>query len=242
MGFGILFIGYALAIGSTFYGTYFFGDVIGAVIMFFAFLKLRQYERSFVVAADLSAVYAGVSAASAAMALMGYTDESYAVPELIGTRVFGAVQFALPIVLVALYVSMLLSMARLAKSVELPWLSRRAVWTLSLIIMYTVAYLVLYFAGDRIANASLGVYNGYVSVLGLFQVIYYLVVLALILSYLKWVVPAEVAEAEESGVPLEHESLLTRLGGKVDQLEQKVKRRRDDSQSIEDSSADVKKD
>ena len=38
MGFGILFVGYALAIGSTYYGTYVVGDVIGGVIMLLAFL------------------------------------------------------------------------------------------------------------------------------------------------------------------------------------------------------------
>ena len=99
MGFGILFVGYALAIGSTYYGTYFFGDVIGGVIMLLAFLKLRQYERSFVASAAASAGYSLICGASAVMALMGYADESIS-PELIGAQVFAVIQVILPIVVV----------------------------------------------------------------------------------------------------------------------------------------------
>lgn len=222
MGFGILFVGYALAIGSTYYGTYFFGDVIGGVIMLFAFLKLRQYDRSFIASAAASAAYSLVCGASAVMALMGYADESLS-PELIGVQVSAALQIILPIAVIALYVCMLLPMVHLAGSVELPELRRRTVWVLSLIFIYTVAYLVLYFAGDRIAEASVRVYNGYASALGIFQIVYYIVVLVLILSFLKWVVPAEVAQAEASGTSPEKESLLTRLGGRVNMLEEKIR-------------------
>ncbi len=237
MGFGIMFVGYALAIGSTYYGTYFFGDVIGGVIMLLAFLKLRQYERSFVASAAASAGYSLICGASAVMALMGYADESIS-PELIGAQVFAVIQVILPIVVVALYICMLLPMIRLAGSVGLVQLRRRTVWVLSLIFIYTAAYLVLYFAGDRIAEASVKVYNGYASVIGLFQIVYYLIMLVLILSFLKWVVPAEVAEAEQNGTQLANESLLTKLGGRINAFEEKVRSHKKDG-GIDDISADA---
>lgn len=44
MGFGVLFFGYFLAFGFSLSKVYFFADIIGAVIMLFAFTRLAQYN------------------------------------------------------------------------------------------------------------------------------------------------------------------------------------------------------
>lgn len=48
MGFGILFFGYFLTFAFSISEVYFFADVIGGVVMLYAFSKLMQYNRYYV--------------------------------------------------------------------------------------------------------------------------------------------------------------------------------------------------
>ena len=47
MGFGLLILGYFLTFAFTISQAYFFADVIGALVMLYAFTKLSEYNRYF---------------------------------------------------------------------------------------------------------------------------------------------------------------------------------------------------
>jgi len=71
MGFGILFFGYFLTFAFSISKVYFFADVIGCVVMLFAFGKLMRFNRYYVGAAAVSMIYTLLIATSALMMLFG---------------------------------------------------------------------------------------------------------------------------------------------------------------------------
>ena len=78
MGFGLLFVGYALAFAFTISGTsagtsgvtqsavpYFFSDVVGGLIMTYALSKLSAYDKKFRYPFAIALVFSALSAFSA---------------------------------------------------------------------------------------------------------------------------------------------------------------------------------
>lgn len=65
MGFGILFFGYFLAFAFSISKVYFFADVIGGIVMLYAFTKLMQYNRYYVGAIYSTALFTLFSTVSA---------------------------------------------------------------------------------------------------------------------------------------------------------------------------------
>ena len=57
MGFGLLILGYFLTFAFTISQAYFFADVIGALVMLYAFTKLSEYNRYFRGAAAAGMVF-----------------------------------------------------------------------------------------------------------------------------------------------------------------------------------------
>lgn len=61
MGFGILFLGYTLAFAFTLSSSYFFADVLGGLLMAYAFSKLAQFDRKFKYPMFSSSVYSALA-------------------------------------------------------------------------------------------------------------------------------------------------------------------------------------
>ena len=67
MGFGILFFGYFLTFAFTISKVYFFADILGSIVMLYAFSKLSQYNRYYVGAIFSTAVFTLFSFAGAVL-------------------------------------------------------------------------------------------------------------------------------------------------------------------------------
>lgn len=67
MGFGILFFGYFLTFAFSISKVYFFADVIGGVVMLYAFSKLMQYNRYYVGAIYSTMLFTLLSALGAVL-------------------------------------------------------------------------------------------------------------------------------------------------------------------------------
>lgn len=65
MGFGILLLGYTLAFAFTLSSSYFFADVLGGLLMAYAFSKLAQFDRKFKYPLLSSAIYSILAIARA---------------------------------------------------------------------------------------------------------------------------------------------------------------------------------
>ena len=64
MGFGLLILGYVLTFAFTISQAYFFADVIGALVMLYAFTKLSEYNRHFRSAAVAGVIFTLLALAS----------------------------------------------------------------------------------------------------------------------------------------------------------------------------------
>lgn len=74
MGFGILLIGYFIAFTSMLTTSYYFGDVIGGLIMLYALSKLSRYSSRFKSAAASAVVFTALSLAGGISFLLGSSD------------------------------------------------------------------------------------------------------------------------------------------------------------------------
>lgn len=221
MGFGILFIGYAITFGSAFISTYFFGDIIGCIIMTVALGLLSQYCRMFRYTAISAGGLCAVYAASAVMRMMGYGTPSETETFLIGEQIYQWIQYILPVVTLVFYCLLIMSVAKIAKDVELLDLVKRCGVYLGIFAAYAVAFALFFFFSERVAETSVRAYNVIASGLSLFQAIWMLMMFALILSCLKWIAPEEQIEAENRGEDY-NEGVLAKIGGVLDDLQEKA--------------------
>lgn len=231
MGFGILFIGYALTFGSVFFTTYLFCDLIGCAVMIGAFVILCQYQRVFKYPAMATGILAFVYAAAAAMRLMGYGTPSETETELIGEKIYAVIQtYAITVAALAFYVLLLYAISKLAKEVELPDIAKRCKVYIIVFAVYSALWVLFDLLGDRVAAASVRVYNVTASGLTLFNGIWLIMMILLIMSCMKWIAPAEVLEAEARGEEGDG-SMLTKIGLKLDRLQQTVNTPREEKEA-----------
>lgn len=249
MGFGILFIGYMLTFGSLFFTTYLYADIIGCGVMIVASLMLARYQKSFKFVAMTSGVLAFVYAAAAAMRLMGYGTPPEAEAVLLGEQIYMAIQmYAVSIASLLFYASLFFAVAKLAKEVDLPHIVKRCnIYIVVFGIYFTVWALFSAFA-EKVAAASVRVYNVTASGLVLFNGIWLIMVVLLLMSCMKWIAPAEEVEAEERGEEVKG-NLLTRIGIKLDKIqetantpreEKEARKMRAELEAAEKSAADSK--
>lgn len=83
MGFGILLFGYFLAFSFTLLKFYVFADIIGAVIMIIAFVKLKEYNRYFI----RSIIFCGIFILACAATALSLIFRLYEVGSVIDTCV-----------------------------------------------------------------------------------------------------------------------------------------------------------
>lgn len=231
MGFGILFIGYAVTFGSAFFTLYLFADIIGCAVMLAAFLMLCQYQRAFKYTAMATGVLGFVYAAAAALRLMGYGTPSAEESELIGERIYSIIQsYVLTGVTLLFYALLLYAIAKLATEVELPDIAKRCRNYMIVFAAYSAVWVLFTLFSDRVAAASVRVYNVTASGLILFNGIWLIMIALLIMSCMKWIAPAEVLDAEARGEEGDT-SLLTRIGVKLDRIQDSVRTPREEKEA-----------
>ena len=223
MGFGIFLIGYAITFGSAFFSTYMFLDIVGCIIMAVSVFMLSAYQKSFRFASAASAVLCLVYVASAVLRMMGYSTPEEGQESLIGEQVyFYVASYGAPLASLAFHALLLRAMAKLSVEVELPHITKRCRTYVLILGGYFSLYFIFNILGDRIAVASVRVYNVLAAGLNLFHAIWLIMMLFMILTCLKWIAPAEEVEAEERGERA-NDGILARVGEKLDHIQERAR-------------------
>ena len=206
MGFGLLILGYFLTFAFTISQAYFFADVIGALVMLYAFTKLSEYNRYFRGAAAVGMVFT-LFALTSGVLLSMHMLTSEGVLDI----VLEAAKSASALVM---HVCMLLGTRGIAEGADCGKLADRAMRNLVMVITYYVLYF-----GTLIAAPFLPAVLSYISFL---VYIYFLVCLVLNLLLLHtcfgMLYPAEgdPMENRRSRVPL-----FNKVSDAFDRLEDK---------------------
>lgn len=222
MGFGILFIGYALTFGSVFFTTYMFLDIIGCAVMIGALVMLCQYNRAFKYPSMAAGILAFVYAAAAAMRFMGYGGPVGDEVKLIGERIYSCIQtYALTVASLVFYMALLYAVAKLAIEVELPEIAKRCKAYIIVFASYSALWVLFGALSDKVAASSVRVYNVISAGLTLFSGVWFIMMFLLIMSCMKWIAPADVLEAEARGEEGD-DGILAKLGSKLDGIQKAV--------------------
>ena len=217
MGFGLLILGYFLTFAFTISQAYFFADVIGALVMLYAFTKLSEYNRYF----------RGAAAAGMVFTLLALTSGVLLSMHMLTTEgvldiVLDAAKSASALVM---HVFMLLGTRGIAEGADCGKLADRAMRNLVMVITYYVLYF-----GTLIAAPFLPAVLSYISFL---VYIYFLVCLVLNLLLLHtcfgMLYPAEgdPMENRRSRVPL-----FNKVSDAFDRLEDKKNAFRKESMEL----------
>ncbi|MBQ4607783.1 MAG: hypothetical protein IJB15_13820 [Clostridia bacterium] len=217
MGFGLLILGYFLTFAFTISQAYFFADVIGALVMLYAFTKLSEYNRYF----------RGAAAAGMVFTLLALTSGVLLSMHMLTTEgvldiVLDAAKSASALVM---HVFMLLGTRGIAEGADCGKLADRAMRNLVMVITYYVLYF-----GTLIAASFLPAVVSYISFL---VYIYFLVCLVLNLLLLHtcfgMLYPAEgdPMENRRSRVPL-----FNKVSDAFDRLEDKKNAFRKESMEL----------
>ena len=217
MGFGLLILGYFLTFAFTISQAYFFADVIGALVMLYAFTKLSEYNRYF----------RGAAAAGMVFTLLALTSGVLLSMHMLTTEgvldiVLDAAKSASALVM---HVFMLLGTRGIAEGADCGKLADRAMRNLVMVITYYVLYF-----GTLIAASFLPAVGSYISFL---VYIYFLVCLVLNLLLLHtcfgMLYPAEgdPMENRRSRVPL-----FNKVSDAFDRLEDKKNAFRKESMEL----------
>lgn len=154
MGFGLLLFGYFLTFAFTISEAYFFADVIGALVMLYAFTKLAEYNRYFKGAAGAGIVFT-LLALTAGVLLSLHKLENGSTMDIV-------LDIAKALSALVLHICVLLGTRGIATGAECPGLAEKALRNL----VMSITYYVLYFATlllslvipDTISYISLLVY------------------------------------------------------------------------------------
>jgi len=217
MGFGLLILGYFLTFAFTISQAYFFADVIGALVMLYAFTKLSEYNRYFRGAAAAGMLFTLLALTSGVLLSMHMLTSEGMLDILLDA--------AKSLSALGMHVFMLLGTRGIAEGADCGKLADRAMRNLVMVITYYVLYF-----GTLIAAPFLPAVVSYISFL---VYIYFLVCLVLNLLLLHtcfgMLYPAE-------GDPMENRRYRVPLFNKVsdafDRLEDKKNAFRKESMEL----------
>ena len=132
MGFGLLLFGYFLTFAFTISEAYFFADVIGALVMLYAFTKLAEYNLYFRGAAVAGVTFT-ILALSAGVLLSLHKLEN-------GSTLDMVMDIAKTLSALGMHVCILLGVRGIATGAECPGLAEKALRNLVMSITYYVLY------------------------------------------------------------------------------------------------------
>lgn len=132
MGFGLLILGYFLTFAFTISQAYFFADVIGALVMLYAFTKLSEYNRYFRSAAVAGMVFTLLALASGVLLTLHMLESDGALDILMDA--------AKALSALAMHIFMLLGTRGIAEGADCGRLAERAMRNLVMMVTYYVLY------------------------------------------------------------------------------------------------------
>lgn len=191
MGFGLLFIGYALAfafsISSTSIGSagitlsavpYFFSDVLGGLIMTYALAKLSAYNKKFRYALIIALVFSLLSAFSAVNRFFLHLSDPWL---LKFTESFLAAS------IIVFHAALFIGIISIAKEVRLPKIVFKSRRNLIIMILYFTLYTLSLLSHDFVESTYPNASRYLYLFLTLFQYVWLFMNLLLIGSCLKWI-------------------------------------------------------
>lgn len=191
MGFGLLFIGYALAfafnisassLGSE--GTvlssipYFFSDVVGGLLMTYAFSKLSAYDKKFRFAFVSALVYSVLSIVGAVNRFVFQST---------GTTLLKLLEALIAVSIIAIHFTLFSAIISIARSVGLNKISFKARRDLIVMILYFTFYSLTLLFRSRLERAYPSAAKYIYLFLTIFQFVWLFMNLILIGSCLKWI-------------------------------------------------------
>lgn len=230
MGFGILMGGYALAFAFTLSPYYFFADVIGGLIMIYAFTKLGAFQKKFYTAIIPASLYVLESGTNAVAMLT-----KLSVPDFASTLL----EALIAVTVLVLNLIIFSAVVSLTKEIGLDKIAFRAKRNMILLIVYYALYsLVSLFSKpiyDFVPFSSVIV----VQFFTLFEFICLALNIILLGSCCKWIG----IEGEEMPVPPEQRSRLSKLNDKWSEAEKRIftpKEKRNVGEEASSSAAQTK--
>lgn len=172
MGFGLLFCGYALSFAFSLSPYYFFADILGGLLMMYAYSKLGAFQKNFYRAIVPTGVYVAASAVNAIFLLFGI--QAGTVATFIGLLILAS--------MITMHFCMYAGIIKLSVEVGLPELSGKAKRNMCIFVMYFVLYCVFSVFNSSISQmfSSNDVKAGISGFFLLFQLVYILLNLILI--------------------------------------------------------------
>lgn len=146
MGFGILFFGYFIMFAFSISQVYFFMDIIGAVVVIYAFSKLSEYNRYFVHAMWGCLAFLLLCAVNAASLMFDLYDPA--------GNIALAVNIAKAVAACAMHIPMFLGTRGISLGADAAKLVRTSERNLTLTMIYYVLYLVVLAASPLLGGAT----------------------------------------------------------------------------------------
>lgn len=214
MGFGTLFFGYFVMLAFSISQVYFFADIVGAVITLYAFSKLSEYNRYFVLAMGAGLCFLIPCAVNAAALMFDLYDMTG-----IAATVVNAIK---AISLCIMHIAMFLGIRGISAGAD----ATRLVRTCERNFVLTMAYYVMYFV-VLVASPVLGEATQYIStVVYLYYVVCIFLNLVLIYKCFGILCPAD---EDENVKKRSRFAIVNKISDKVDAIDDERVRYREES-------------
>lgn len=223
MGFGLLLIGYFVTFAFSVSQNYFFADIIGSLIMIFAFTKLDQYNKYFSRASIASIVFALLCAVNAASLIFEIYSPSGMVDMVIDT----AKQLAACLIHVFIFmgthgIAMKADSDKLVKNTDRSFTMTMIYYAFSVIVIVLSSYF-----GDYVQYASAVVYLYWLMCL-LFNLVLFYKCFAILCP----------ADEDENAVKRSRFAIINKINDKMESMEQKTNEYRAESMKMALDEAD----
>lgn len=177
MGFGILLLGYTLAFAFTLSSAYFFADVLGGLLMAYAFSKLSQFHKKFRYPLAASAVYTVSAIARAVGTFVTSASETFS--RVADTAVAGSI--------IVLHFTMFTAIIALSRELGLSKITMKARRNFIVMVLYFTMYSLLLLSQSWLETNAVRLASYLYLFIRLFELVWLVINLFLIGSCLKWI-------------------------------------------------------
>ena len=208
MGFGILLLGYFLMYAFSISQVYFFADIIGAIIVIFAFSKLSQYNRYFVGSMWACLMFIAFAAVSASSLMFDIYDTNGIVAQIIGLLKTASSW--------AMHIVMFLGIRGISLGAACEKLAKKSLRNLSITSVYYLGCIALSIIALFSTNSEVVTYmNG---LMYLYSIVCVVINLILIYNCFGTICPAD---EDENEVKRSRFAIINKIDDKMDEFEQK---------------------
>jgi hypothetical protein len=208
MGFGILILGYFLMYAFSISSVYFFADIIGTVIVLFAFSKLAQYNRYFVGAMGFALGFLALCTLGASSLMFDLYEASGIVAQIVG--------LLKNLVSAGMHILMFLGIRGISLGAESEKLAGRAMRNAGVTLVYYASCIILGIVAFFVpAGEVISYMNG---LMYLYSIVCVLLNLVLMYSCFGTLCPAD---EDENEIKRSRFAIINKINDKMDSFEKK---------------------